>query len=312
MTNIQQTPDLFDQAIAISISMEGFGRGARKVDMKGVEVDADKDRLALEARILRCKETDAINGLYARVRQAVGDPAKGKALPTFFKRGVFLVPFSSVKELNAELKAFRAELADLVDRLIAVYDTRVAEDALTLREKFSLAHYPKKEELHERFNITWRYLELAPSGRLAAISQEVYDDEVERVRSEVVSMGDEIKRSLRQAALEIIGHMSERLGVDAEGKKKIFRDSMVENLINFLNAFQAKNIMGDTELSSILDQMKALLQNVEPKDLRTNEALRAAVATKVNELVPQLDRLVKSTGVRHIELPEDNDETAAA
>lgn len=298
--------ELFDKAIAISVSVEGIS-GARKVSLDNVTVDADKDRLRMSAKILQCPEMGAISNLFTQLRAAISDPKRGVALPTFFKRGVYMLPKTSIGSTEAMLTEYQATLKALVTALVAVYPQRIAEDRVKLRDKFSEKHYPSSDALPTMFNIRWRYLSLRPSAELGEISSDIYQAEVERVRKEVQTLGDDIKASLRQAAFEIVAHMKDRLTPDASGQPKIFRDSMVNNLVDFLDAFDAKNIMGDSELSEALGQMKALLSGVTPKDIRTNEAMRNAFTTKVNEILPVLSGLVEASG-RHVEVPDDGEE----
>jgi hypothetical protein len=292
MTNATNHTDLFSKTIAISIAFEGIG-SSRKVSLDNVEVDAEKDRLRLASKILACPERAAIDNLFGTVRAEVAGAKRGLVLPTLFKRGVYLVPVASVEKIEEMMQGYQVRLAALVEDLIKVYPKRIEEDRQNLRDKFNIAHYPSVSGLRQSFRISWRYLTLQPASQLQSISSAVYAKEVARVKAEVQELGEEIKSTMRGAALELVSHMSERLsGTDEKGKPKIFRDSMVSNLVDFLTSFDAKNVMGDDELSGVLAQMKDILSNVTPKDLRTNEALRNATAANVAQIKNQLEALV--------------------
>jgi len=150
---------------------------------------------------------------------------------------------------------------------------------------------------------------LGPSAQLRTINQKLYDDEVRRVKNDCALLGEEIKTTLRQAALELVATMHERLsGHDPKtGKPKVFRDSLVSNLVTFLNTFEVRNIMGDTELSGALKEMRDLLKGVSTADLRTNTQLRGAVAAKVTEIKDELASLVVVQG-RSVKLPDEDPE----
>jgi hypothetical protein len=301
-----QAENILSKTIAVSVSIEGMG-GNRKVSLDDVEVDADKDALRLSSRILQCPEMAAIKGLFTQLRLTI---RRDTALPTgLFKRGVYLIARSEVQKTSQALEGFKSTLGGLVDNLIAVYPQRIAEDRLKLRDKFDMAHYPSVDRLQQTFKIRYRYMSIGPSQELQTIDEDIYNAEVERVHAEVYEMGAEIKAALRQMAYELVAHMQERLGLDDEGKPKVFRGSTINNLVEFLSTFDAKNIMGDGELSAVLGQMRNILQNVEPKELRTDEALRTAIRSKVDAIVPQLDALVKSSG-RSVVLPDDDEPEA--
>jgi len=295
--------DILSKTIAVSINFGSIGQ-SRKVSLTGVDIDADKDRLTLSAKILQCKEADAIRSLFTEVRLSLVDTRRGLLLPSLFKRGVYLVPIASVEAVDGILKQGREDLAERVEALVAVYPERIEGDRLALGSKFSAAHYPSVSALREMFSISWRYLSLGASSQLESISASVYADEVQRVKIECASVGDEIKATLRGAALAMVTSMHERLaGFDANGKPRIFRDSMVSNLLQFLNTFEVKNVMNDSELSQTLSQMRGLLSGVTPADLRSNEALRTAVGQQVGAIQTSLTALV-TTQTRRVSLPD--------
>lgn len=294
---------ILEKTIAVSVNFGSIGQ-SRKVSLTGVDVDADKNRLTLMAKILQCKEADAIRSLFSELRLSLIDSKRGLLLPSLFKRSVYLVPIESVDAVEAMLTKGRINLTDRVEALIAVYPERIEADRVALGTKFSAAHYPSVAALREMFSITWRYLSLGASSQLETISASVYAAEVERVKLECSEVGEEIKMTLRGAALELVSSMHDRLtGFDEKGKPKIFRDSMVSNLLNFLNTFEVKNVMGDSELSSTLSDMRSLLANVTPADLRSNQALRSAIGQQVGAIQDVIGNMV-TTQSRKIKIAE--------
>jgi len=307
----EQAVNVFENTILLAVNVEGLG-SSRKVSLDNVTVDADKDRLKLASKILQCEERAAISGLFANLRNAISDEKRGLALPTVYKRSVYVLPRKSVARVDQMLREHQETLRGLVENLAAVYDQRIAEDRQKLREKFSEKHYPAKTALQDTFQIKWRYMSLAPSSELQTISADLYQQEVERVTAEVRSMGEEVKATLREAAYQLVAHLHNRLGTDEEtGKPKVFKGAAVRNLVAFLETFDTKNIMGDTELSAILNQLKDLLSGVEPKNIRTDEALRSALRGSLEAKLPTLATLV-TVGGRHIELPDDDEPEASA
>jgi hypothetical protein len=62
------------------------------------------------------------------------------------------------------------------------------------------------------------------------------------------------------------------------GERKIFRDSAVENLTEFFQRFRQLNIRSNAELDELVEQAKAIVQDVKPQELRDNQGLRQHVA----------------------------------
>ena len=297
------TNDILTKTIAISVEISKIG-GHRKASLDGVEVDvnADEKRIGVHTKILKCSELDAINALFTKVRSGLVDDKHGLAFQSLFRSGVYLVPVGSVENVNSMLTDARSRLNELVNNLIAVYEDRIEGDRVALGSRFREDHYPSPCDLRERFSISWRFLSLGPSIQLQSISSEVYAAEVERVKSECKAVGDEIKSTLRGAALSLVTAMHQKLsGFDEHGKPLIFRDSLVNNLLEFLNNPKVESVMQDKELSDTLGEMRSLLQGVTPDALRTQEGLRSAVGMQVGAIKDKLSSLMTSAK-RKIEL----------
>ena len=74
-------------------------------------------------------------------------------------------------------------------------------------------------------------------------------------------VGDNCKAVMRETMLEFVSTINGSLNPGKGGKKKIFRDGTVENLLEFLEIFEARNkLVNDTELQGYVNQAKALLK----------------------------------------------------
>src|SRR5881394_685643 len=108
--------DLYARTIALSLDRSKFGN-RRKASMTGVSVDADKHLLNLTKRLLTSDELKAITTLDQEAQAFLND----RAVPSFFKPGIYLVPLALVEAVDAQLTAFRDQRLALVDALVAVY-----------------------------------------------------------------------------------------------------------------------------------------------------------------------------------------------
>jgi hypothetical protein len=85
-----------------------------------------------------------------------------------------------------------------------------------------------------------------------------------------------IQQTLRQGLYELVGRMVDRLTGD-NGRPRVFWDSLVSNLDNFLQVFDARNLSNDEDLAALVERCRELMTGVEPKNLRRDAALREAV-----------------------------------
>lgn len=305
MTTNTDFANLFENTIAVSVSFDGLSI-RRTANLEGVEVDADKDRVELKTRILQCPEMRAIRNLRSNLRRLISDRRRGLTLPArVFRDGVFLIPVSMFEEVDTMLQNHAATLTALVNDLSDVYEQRIAEDKLKLRSKFNVKHYPAKSALHAVWGIEWRYFSLAPSAVLAKVSPAAYSAEQAKVAEQMTEIGNEIIVSMRGAAAEIVAKMRDALGNGEDGKPRVFRDSQVENLIEFINLATKKNVMNDEALMLKLAEMRSLLKNTG-EEIRSDADLRAKLQQSVSAIAIDLTALVEEAKDRSIRLPEED------
>jgi hypothetical protein len=94
--------------------------------------------------------------------------------------------------------------------------------------------------------------------------------------------------------------LTERLTGQNDGKPKVFRDSIVNNLTEFFQRFRRLNIRSNEQLDLLVDQAQQIIQGVEPQALRDNGVLRDTVASELSELQSSLDDLLVDRPRRRI------------
>ena len=75
----------------------------------------------------------------------------------------------------------------------------------------------------------------------------------------------EINLSLREAMRQLVRHLRNRLTPRADGTQKGFKASTVNNLLDFLGRFDAKNLGKDTELTDVVSQAKITFKRGQPQ-----------------------------------------------
>jgi trehalose-6-phosphate synthase len=75
--------------------------------------------------------------------------------------------------------------------------------------------------------------------------------------------------------------MSDRLGYDEQGKKKVFRDSLVDNAVELCRLLQTLNVTQDPKLERARQQLESILIGVDADELRKDGA-RDEIKAKVD------------------------------
>lgn len=97
-----------------------------------------------------------------------------------------------------------------------------------------------------------------------------------------------------------MGHLTERLSGQEDGKPKIFRDSAVENLGQFFERFRHLDIRSSQQLDDLVEQAQQITRNIQPQALRDNSSLRQQIATQLSGVQSVLDGLLVDRPRRNI------------
>jgi hypothetical protein len=79
--------------------------------------------------------------------------------------------------------------------------------------------------------------------------------------------------------------MSERLGTDAEGKKKVFRDTLVDNAVDLCDTLKTLNVTNDSKLEDKRRLLEKALTGVDPNLLRESDGARIEVKKQVDSVL---------------------------
>jgi hypothetical protein len=220
------------------------------------------------------------------------------------KSGVYLIPISFTQELNAILTKGRQDLAPLIDDFCQVYPARVAADQYRLKDAYDATDYPDAETVKTAFWIEAHYITWDLPVTMASLSDAMLKKETENAQRKLEEMLAEINLSLREALRQLVRHLRNRLTPRADGTQQAFKASTVNNLLDFLDRFDAKNLGKDTALTDVVSQAKMLLNGVSPKELRTNQPLAEMIQAGMNEVEKRLDALLVSKPSRQYRFDE--------
>ena len=88
---------------------------------------------------------------------------------------------------------------------------------------------------------------------------------------------------------QLVGHLAERLSEQPDGSAKVFRDSAVNNLLEFFDRFQRLNIRSNEQLENLVQQARSVVDGKQPNALRTSEEMRQQVVRDLTRVEASLD-----------------------
>ena len=156
--------------------------------------------------------------------------------------------------------------------------------------------YSNDAEVRKAFVMAWSFFTPGVSDSFGdSLIAEKQRGELARMQQESL---EECRQALRVAWSELVERAADRLRVDAQGKKMIFRDSLVEDLQSFIATFASRNIAGDGVLEKMVEQAREIMRLVPDaeslrKDLDVREKARqtfASIESRFDEQMPEVSR----------------------
>ncbi len=222
---------------------------------------------------------------------------KGISLP-YTEAGIRLIRRDDMAAFDVQLTTFRAELDEAVQELDRCYDELKLAACQRLGRLYDDADYPPT--LSGLFGIEWDYPSLEPPSYLQQLSPELYEQEQARVQArfnEAVQLAED---AFLSELCKLVSHLSERITGDEDGKPKVFRDSAITNLHEFLDRFRELNIRSNDQLEQLVDQCHRLVDGIRPQHLRDSRRLRQHVATELSSITSVIDGLLVDRPRRNI------------
>lgn len=280
--------NIFSRAVCLQLTLSRLGT-RRKVGNDAIKTDAASDLVHVSADILESEQLDAIRTHDREMAELLRNRASGPAL---FKGGVYLLSLDLVEKTDAELQAMLAKREELVRDFLQVYEVQRANTADRLGKIADVIDWPELPRVARSFGASLRYLALDTPTSLQGIRADIFERERTKAAAEWGAALDECRQVLRASFADLVSHMAERLAPTDGGKPKVFRDSLVKNFNDFAETFAARNIGDDADLAQLVQKARDVMSGVDAADLRSQEALRAAVARSMADLKAQIDPLV--------------------
>jgi hypothetical protein len=289
--------NLFEKAVCLTLTMGRFGN-TRKAPIANITVQADKKRLRLSKQLLVCPELDKIESFDNALR--TWTQSRCLPMPAVFK-GSYVLPLGAVEEVSERLeRAEKQERPVLVEDFCRAYPGAVEQARLDLGDLFDSANYPGLGRVRAMFYLDYRYFSLSTASKLRDFSVTLFREERDKAARLWQETMEEGQQYLRNLLLETVKHARERLEAGTDGKPKVFRNSLVKNINDFLDTFQIRNIADDRELAGLVEEMRRLASGVGAEDLRSDDKLRQAWAGELTRIERSLASMVIDKPTRRI------------
>jgi len=204
--------------------------------------------------------------------------------------GSRLLPMSNFMNYKEQLGELETNYEALVDKFIVAYPSLVSAAAFQLGNLFDRNEYPDESSLKRKFKFTYSFFPVPTAGDFRIdINEEAKAEIMANCNS---AYEDRLNNAMREAWSRLhdcLSRMSERLTDNADGSRKIFRDSLVENGVELVSMLKHLNITQDPSLEQARRELESAIGHHSLDSLRDNSNAREAVKLKVDTILSKFN-----------------------
>lgn len=297
--------NIYEKAIGFSIAQHRIGV-TRKIDSRRVSIDngsgeqPESNSIGVNKKILDCPELKEIQrtdaDLLGRMRAiAVCAPLKA---------GTYLIPIPLIDRIDGMVSEYLEARKERVNAFLSVYGEAVEEARKRLGAVFNPADYPPLESVRASFFVETAYIDFGVPGRLKEIRPKLFARERAAFKEKLENAAEEIRLGMRAVFQDLVNHMIQRLAPATDGKKKVFKRNLIENLAEFMDSFADRNIADDEELKKIIGVARECLKGKTPEMIREDKDIAEGVRKGMEVIKEKLDGMISTAASRKFNLDE--------
>jgi hypothetical protein len=259
-------------------------------------------RLKASAKLYSGSAFGAIKSFDADTRAALVRLAID--IPACF-RGSYVLPRILVERVTKFLETRAEGREQLVLAFLSdAYENEITQARIDLGEAFRKSDFPPASVLRNSFICTWSLFQMNVPGTGIGISDAVRQREEEKFGAQMNSVFAQCRDALRETMADLVGHLADRLVPDADGNRKRLCASTIEQLREFLDTVNARDITSDEQIQTLSNQARDILKNYGAEDLKQN-ATSERVKAGLDAIKNELGTLITRDGARKIDLDVD-------
>ena len=232
-----------------------------------------------------CAELDAVQKFAAKARNL----HYGMSMP-WSDMGMRLVPTTMyLSKYSKAMSELEQEFYRLVNIFLAAYQWEIGQAQVKLGDLFNPDEYPTTDAVRNKFRFQLHEMPVPDVGDFRLyVSNEAMNALADKYKNYYTTQLNNAMGDLWQRTHTALTKMSERLDYADGETKKVFRDSLVDNVVEMVELLDTFNITGDTQMSAMKARLEDTLRGVTPDALREDGYLRAETKRAVDDIIKSL------------------------
>jgi len=284
-------PSISSAAMLVELNISVWT--GRKRDQKATDsIEAMSNAMKGVANVTKkllgdCAELDAVVKFTANARNM----HYAMTMP-WSDSGLRLLPTTQYFKYVEAISACQNETERLVNVFLDAYKWEIDQAKLRLGHLFNSDDYPTINSLKDKFRFKVNYIPLPSTGDfrldIGNEAQDALADQYSKFYSEQLGKA---MNDIWQRVFDALSKMSERLDYGPADTKKIFRDSLVDNVTDLIELLDACNITKDPRMTQAKRDIEQAISGITPDALREDSYLRAETKRTVDAIIKGLPGL---------------------
>lgn len=206
--------------------------------------------------------------------------------------GLRLLTTKAYFKYHETMTKAQASFDDCVNTFLQAYDWEITQAQAKLGDLFNRNDYPTTESLSSKFGFRLSYMPLPDVGDFRLdINTEAQNDIKSHYETYYTTQLNNAMNDIWQRAFKCLSNMSERLDYASNEGKKVFRDTLVTNVVDMVDLLAVCNVTNDSQMEAMRVRLEDTLQGVTPDALREDAYLRAETKKSIDEAIKSLPSL---------------------
>ena len=200
--------------------------------------------------------------------------------------GMRIISTKQFMKFKQELDYRKNVFDNLVAEFVQLYPTLISAQAFKLGSMFDRSEYPSPEEVASKFRVSYSFMPVPEVGDFRVdVADEIRAELEAHYEAEYQRRVEEINRGHWERLRGVVQHMSERLGTDENGDKRVFHKQLVDNALEVCDLLKDTNVTNDPELERIRKEFENTIMNVTTEELRKNDDIREDIKAQVDSIL---------------------------
>lgn len=205
--------------------------------------------------------------------------------------GLRLLPTAQFFKYQQTMTDMQNEFWRLVKEFLSKYNDAVIDVQALLGNLFSRDDYPTLEALERKFGFSISYDDVPTGDFRVALPAEAIAELTTNRNADHQNNLERAMNDVWTRLYKALTNMSDRLDYGSKEEKKVFRDTLVSNVIDMIELLRVCNVTNSTQMSAMADSLEEAMSGVTPDALREDDYFRAETKAAVDAAIKSLPSL---------------------